>query len=167
MRHLIIDGYNVLRSSPRYSAFAERDLDAARERLISDLGARAAEGERVTVVFDGGGNPSSDGAPREVGGVTVVFSPSGVEADAVIEGLARGARDAAEEALVVTSDLTTRWTALGGTVTVLRSDTFAGELAGDERDWREHARRPRGASLSDRIEPDVRDRLSRMSRGEP
>jgi predicted RNA-binding protein with PIN domain len=166
VRRVIVDGYNVLRGTSRYADLARRDLDAARERLISDLGARAAEGEPVTVVFDGGSNPASDGEPRTAGGITVVFSPHGADADAVIEALAAQAREAGEEALVVTTDSATRWTALGGTVTVQRSDAFADELAGDEKSWREHARDGGGVTVSDRIDPATRARLSRMSRGE-
>jgi len=84
MRRLIIDGYNLLRGTPRYSGLTERDIDTARERLIADLGARVADGADVTVVFDGGGNPESEGVPSDIGGITVIFSPYGVEADAVI-----------------------------------------------------------------------------------
>jgi hypothetical protein len=67
---------------------------------------------------------------------------------------------------VVTTDNATRWTALGGTVAVQRSDAFADELAGDESAWREHAGDGGGATISDRIDPATRAMLSRMSRGE-
>lgn len=166
MGRVIVDGYNLLLGSARYAALAARDLDAARIRLIADLGARAAEGEPVTVVFDGAGNPTSDGEPLSIGGVTVVFSPYGVDADTVIEAMAAQAREAGEAALVVTTDAATRWTALGGTVTVQRSDAFADELASDEDGWQEHAGRPHRATVSDRMDPDTRSRLSRISRGE-
>lgn len=166
MRRLIVDGYNLLHCAPRYAALLARDVDAARDRLIADLGARAASDEHVTVVFDGAGNPASDGTPHEIGGVTVVFSPAGREADAVVESLAAEARDAGVQALVVTSDGATRWTSLGGSVSVVRSETFAHELAQDDADWREHAGRRRTGTLADRMDPATRDRLSRMSRGE-
>jgi predicted RNA-binding protein with PIN domain len=161
-----VDGYNVLRGSARYAELVARDLDAARERLIADLGARVAEGEPVTVVFDGAGNPGSDGEPLSVGGVTVVFSPYGIDADTVIEAMAAQAREAGERTLVVTTDAATRWTALGGAVTVQRSDTFADELASDEDGWREHAGRPQRDTVSDRMDASTRSRLSRISRGE-
>lgn len=164
MRRVIIDGHNVLCGAPRYADIAERDIDAARERLISDLGARAAEGDSVTVVFDGGGNSSSDGRSDEVGGVTVIFSPYGVEADTVIEALAAAAREVGEPAEVVTSDGATRWTAAGGSVTVTRASSFARELADDEASWRQAEARPRRrTTVSDTVDDGTRQRLDRLA----
>lgn len=167
VRRLIVDGYNLLHGTPRYAKVVERDIDAARDRLIADLGARAAEGEDVTVVFDGAGNPMSDGQPRLVGGVTVVFSPHGVDADSIIEGLAAEARRSGDEATVVTSDGATRWTAVGGPVVVSRSAGFAAELELDEAAWKEHAKgRAAGgrgrATVGDRLDETTRERLSRL-----
>jgi uncharacterized protein len=169
MGRLIVDGYNLLHGSTRYARMAERDLDAARERLIADLGARAAEGEDVTVVFDGAGNPVSDGQPHIVGGVRVIFSSAGTDADSVIEGLAAEARRCGDETMVVTSDGATRWTALGGSVVVSRSPGFAAELAQDESDWKEHANgrtagQRRRSTVEDRLDESTRDRLSRLRR---
>jgi predicted RNA-binding protein with PIN domain len=149
---------------PRYAALAERDLDAARDRLIADLGARAAEGEPVTVVFDGASNPSSTGEPAVVGGVTVIFSPAGTDADSVIEALAAEARAAGDATEVVTSDGATRATAMGGPVTVTRAATFARELEADEAEWREvHGSPRRTRTVADRIDDAVRARLDRMA----
>lgn len=164
MRQLIIDGYNVLHSVPKYAELAELDLDAARERLIADLGARAAEGQSVTLVFDGGLNPVSDGEPRSVGGVTVIFSPSGTDADSVIESLAAQARQAGHETEIVTSDGATRTTSMGGPVTVTRASTFARELASDESDWRERHEAPaKRRTVADRVDPETRAGLDRMA----
>jgi predicted RNA-binding protein with PIN domain len=164
VRRLIIDGYNLLLGTPRYSALAERDIDGARERLIADLGARVAEGEGVTVVFDGGGNPSSEGTPSQVGGVTVIFSPRGSEADAVIELLASAARDSGDRVEIVTSDSATRWAAGGGSVTVTRSAAFARELEGDETEWRRESDSPRRrATLADTLDAGVLARLDRLA----
>ena len=164
-RHLIIDGYNLLHGSGRYRAAAKRDLESATAALIADLGARAIEGQRVTVVFDGAGNPFSDGTPRTVGGVTVIYSPSGNDADSVIEALAAGAREAGEETEIVTSDVATRWTSLGGAVTVTRSSAFAAELADDDTEWREHrddeARRRH--TLADRLDSATEARLGELA----
>lgn len=163
MRRLIVDGYNLIHSTPRYSSLAERDVDAARERLISDLGARAAEGQEVIVVFDGGGNPASQGRPAQMGGVTVIFSPAGTDADAVIEGLAAEARQQGSETEVVTSDAATRWTSVGGSVVVIRSQAFGRELADDDAEWREHPDEPSPARLEQRIDPETRRRLERLT----
>jgi predicted RNA-binding protein with PIN domain len=164
-RHLIVDGYNLLMGSPRYAADTARDIDAARERLIADLGARATAGERITVVFDGASNPVSDGEPRSIAGVSVVFSPSGTDADSVIEALASQAREAGESTVIVTSDAATRWTSSGGSVTVMRAGVFARDLDDDEREWRERRTGSgRGRStVSDRLGHEVRTRLDDLS----
>jgi predicted RNA-binding protein with PIN domain len=164
VRSILVDGYNLLCGTPRYAALMDRDIDAARERLIADLGASASEGVSITVVFDGGGNPFSDGEPRDVGGVTVIFSPHGAEADAVIESLAAAARDAGEPVEVITSDGATRWTAGGGSVTVTRATTFARELADDEASWRREDEAPRRrTTVADSIDEGTRKRLDRLA----
>lgn len=164
MQRLIIDGYNLLRSVPRYAADVERDIDSARERLVGDLGARAAAGQDITVVFDGGGNPASGGEPASVGGVTVIFSPAGTDADSVIESLAAQAREEGVETEIVTSDADTRWTSMGGPVTVMRSGAFARELELDDEEWRERHHAPRGRRVvADRIDAETRARLDRMA----
>jgi uncharacterized protein len=167
VRQLIVDGYNVIRQTPRYAQLAENDLDTARAALVSDVAAFAHGEWRATVVFDGRNNPLSTGVPHAVAGITVVFSAAGTEADTVIEQLARAARDAGETATVVTSDAATQWTVLGTGIGRMPSPEFASELTESDREWREHA--PAGSvsgRLEDRIDADTRVRLARWARGE-
>jgi hypothetical protein len=166
MRTLIVDGYNVIRQTPPYSQLAETDLDAARAALVSDVAAYAHGEWRVTVVFDGHNNPLSDGQRHEVAGVTVVFSRFGVDADTVIEALARSARERGETTTVVTSDAQTQWAVLGGSVARMSSAEFSGELRDGGREWTEHA--PAGSTsgrLEDRIDAETKSRLWRWARG--
>ena len=166
MRALIVDGYNVIRQTPPYSTLAETDLDAARAALVSDVGAFAHGEYRAIVVFDGHNNEASTGVAHDVAGVTVIFSRFGVDADSVIESLARSARERGEETTVVTSDAQTQWTVLGGRVTRMSSAEFSGELREGSRAWAEHA--PAGdlkGRLEDRIEADTKLRLWRWARG--
>lgn len=166
MRTLIVDGYNVIRLTPPYSALAEHDLDAARAALVSDVGAFAHGEWEATVVFDGHSNPQSQGLPHDVGGVTVVFSRFGIDADAVIESLARAVRERGGEATVVTSDAQTQWTVLGGNVGRMSSAEFSDELRAGSREWAEHA--PSGdmkQRLENRVDAETRERLWRWARG--
>lgn len=164
---MIVDGYNVIHSDARYSAMAERDLDAARARLVADVSAWAtSQGVAAVVVFDGGGDSSSDGAPHLVAGIEVRFSQAGADADSVVEGLARMARDAEDEAVVATSDAATQWASMGKGVTRMSAAEFVREIAGSPAEWREHT--PAGSRRSridDRIDPAVRDELARWARG--
>jgi len=96
----------------------------------------------------------------------VIFSRYGCDADSVIESLSRTAREAGDDAVVVTSDAQTQWTVLGGSVTRMSSAEFATEIRSEDAEWRDHA--PAGSSkgrLEDRIDSEVRDRLSRWARG--
>lgn len=167
MKVLIVDGYNVIRLTPPYRDLAEADLDSARTALISDIGAYAQDHMRATVVFDGAANRRSDGLPHSIAGVTVVFSPYGVEADTVIESLARSARERGDEVEVVTSDAQTQWAVMGGGVARRSSKEFSGELREGEREWREHnPRGRRSVRIEDVLDPETRERLARWARGE-
>lgn len=166
VRILIVDGYNVIRQTPPYSHLAEHDLDSARAALISDVAA-FAQGEYVaTVVFDGHNNPLSKGLAHQIAGVTVVFSRYGIEADSVIELLARAARERGDTAVVVTSDAQMQWAVMGGGVGRMSSAEFSGELRDGGAEWREHA--PAGSSrgrIEERIDPVTASTLARWARG--
>ncbi len=166
MRHLIVDGYNVLHADAVYERLAERDVDAARARLVEDVSAWAAGESRAFVVFDGAGNPASTGRPHHVAGVAVVFSPSGVEADSVIESLAHRFRAEGHDVVVATSDAQTQYAVMGAGAVRMSSAELAREL---QRDREETSARgesgSRSGRLEERIDPRVRDVLSRWARG--
>lgn len=168
-RLLIVDGYNVIRATPPYRDLADRgDMDAARAALVSDVAAFADREWEATVVFDGGGNPLSTGDSHEMLGVTIIFSAHGVEADAVIEGLANRSRARSAETLVVTSDAQTQWAVMGGSVSRRSSGEFASDLRDSDEEWRRNA--PAGSAsrrIEDAVSPDVRATLERWARGEP
>jgi predicted RNA-binding protein with PIN domain len=119
------------------------------------------------VVFDGGANEHSRGLPHTAAGITVMFSRYGMDADTVVEGMAREEREKGVPTEVVTSDAQTQWAVLGGSVVRRSSVEFADELRSTERDWREYSKR-RGARgrVEDLIDPAVRATLSRWARGE-
>lgn len=166
MSRFIIDGYNVIGSSDPYRSLAARDIDTARARLVEDLTALTAPDRHITVVFDGAGNPSSDGTPHHVAGVAVFFSRTGESADTLIEALAARSRERAEETFVVTSDAQTQWTVMGGPVTRMSSAEFVREMIADTAERREHlSPEGRRGRLEERIDPSVRAILARWARG--
>jgi predicted RNA-binding protein with PIN domain len=172
MRVLLVDGYNVLRSSGAYSHLTAETPDhthdafnRARQTLISDVATFAGRDFEATVVFDGGGNPASTGEPRIIAGVAVVFSPAGTSADSVIEGLARAAVEKGREVLVVTSDAATQWTVLGKKVTRMSAAGFVDEMTGVHQEVREVAERQGGKrTFAERIDSATREALERMVR---
>lgn len=163
---LIVDGYNVIGSEPSYATSALRDLESARAMLVRDAASFAAGAWRCTVVFDGAGNPTSDGVPHGVAGVTVVFSPHGRSADTVVEGLAARARERGEEVTVVTSDAATQFAVMREGVSRMSSREFAGVMAEEasEKGGRAVSGGRRGP-VEDRIDPVVRERLREWARG--
>lgn len=165
-RHrLIVDGYNVMYAHPEYGPLARSDIDTARARLVGDIATLASADDRVTVVFDGGGNPHSDGVPHHIGGLTVLFSPAGTTADTVIEALAQRAREREEEVMVITSDHATRDVVRSGSVSIRSAESFINDLDDARREHSEATRPVRKAVLSERIDPSVSAILARWARG--
>ena len=168
---LIVDGYNVLRSGSRYRFMRQQPdytfekYNQVREALISDVAAFAgSEYQSVTVVFDAAENAESAGKVQKVGRVRVVFSPYGSTADKVIEKLAHDAREANYEVLVVTSDATIQDTVFGGMVTRMSANGFSNEIEDlhDEAKADEQARTRRKATIADRLDEDVVDKLKAL-----
>ena len=173
-QYLIVDGYNVIRNNERY---ADMGIDyeggagwnKAREALINDAAQLAQEAyERCTVVFDGAGNPASTGAPRRVAGIDVVFSPSGVSADSVIERLAHDARENGFEVVVVSSDFTIQSTVFGGGVTRMSAAGFCIDTCEVEAERKVIARSASSEkrTIAERIDAETLAKLEAIVRGE-
>lgn len=176
-RVLVVDGYNVIRDSPRYRRLIDEDLAGpilhdvymrARTALIADVAAFAQGSYEATVVFDGFGNPDPERPPLRSAGVNVVFSPSGVEADTVIERLVTERREAGCEVTVITSDAGVQSTVFGDGVVRLSSRMFDNEARAmneqiAERSVAPFTGGPVHATVADRLPADLRARLKEMS----
>ena len=166
---LIVDGYNVLRSGSRYKQIAGPDytddtFNNARETLINDVVSFAGHEWGAVIVFDGARNKFSTGNAESVGGVRIMFSPSGQSADKVIEKLAHDARERGVEALVVTSDATIQDTVFGGGVDRMSANDFSWEmnnlLVENELDATPHISKKN--TVADRIDPSMLAKLEAM-----
>lgn len=168
MRHLIIDGYNVIRQTNPYLALAERDdFELACEALVSDVASYVDPQRKVTVVFDGTGNKFSTGEPQILAGVTVIYSAYGTVADSVIEKIARKERARGVEVEVVTSDAQLQWTVMGQTVTRTSSREFAEQLHVGHDELKEaSAQSYKKVTVGDRISPQAAELLRRIRDGE-
>jgi predicted RNA-binding protein with PIN domain len=124
-KHLLVDGPNILHAWPELRALLRRDRDAARSQLVLRLAAiHDAEGVRVTLVFDGRGPELIIERPSHQETLTVLFTPSKLTADDVIEQLiARAADPSACE--VATADQAERRTAEGLGAAVLTPEDLA------------------------------------------
>ena len=140
----LFDGYNLLHASDR------SDPDELVDLLASFV---AARGVRGVVVFDG------SGAEREVGPLSVRFA---AHADDLLERLAAENRGS-EQVCIVSSDHAVRRVS-GQEVRKLTSRQFLAEL--EPASHREVEQRGSGARLGDRLDPETRERLERLRRGE-
>jgi hypothetical protein len=99
---LVIDGYNVIRRSPRLAPLDRRDLEEGRDALLAALSAyRRVKGHRITVVFDGWERGGTSEKAAMVAGVRVVFSGRGDRAD---QAILRLVEKAPAGSVVITSD---------------------------------------------------------------
>ena len=176
-RVLVVDGYNVIRESRAYRKLIDEDLTdpllhdvyvRAREALLADVAAFAQGTYEATVVFDGFGNPDPERPPLRTAGVNVVFSPSGVEADTVIERMVAEERAAGSAVTVITSDAGVQSTVFGENVTRLSSRMFDNETTVMNEHIAEmriapHTGGPIRATVADRVPPDIRAQLKQMT----
>ncbi len=134
---LVVDGYNVIFGTPRYEALVDepargsRDhdpFDRARELLVSDVAAFAQGRYEPVIVFDAAGNVNPDHPELRRAGVRMIFSPTGVTADTVIERLVTECRHEMREVTVITSDNAIRATVGGIPVTRISSSMLAHEI---------------------------------------
>lgn len=99
--HLVIDGYN-LTGVMAISAQTTADLEGVRDELIKRLQAyKRLKGHRITVVFDGKRSGSLSRAKMHQGGIEVIFSKDGEEADQILREMAKKERHGIT---IVTSD---------------------------------------------------------------
>jgi uncharacterized protein len=100
--HLIVDGYNVIRQSPRLQFLDAMDLQRGREALLELLAHyRRRSHHQITVVFDGWQHGDLKESRDRHQGLAIIYSRRGERADEVIKRLLHQER---ERALVVTSD---------------------------------------------------------------
>jgi predicted RNA-binding protein with PIN domain len=140
----LFDGYNLMHAG----TFNDRG------ELVDTLASYVAgRGARGVVVFDGVGEE------RAIGPLQVRFT---AHADDLLERLAAENR-ASERVCVVSSDHAVRWTS-GQEVRKVASRVFLEELAPVQHV--DHEQRGGGGRVGDRLDPDVRERLERLRRGE-
>ena len=154
-RCLIIDGNNLLHQREAWVQAARRDFETARRCLVQELESCAGVlADRIVVVFDGVSGPRK--LPQPSGSpVEVVFSPSHLTADSLIERFAFKI-GVGQDVLVVTSDRLERDTVEAVGVATSSCLTFIEvldrELARLRRTLRAttaHARAKSGAKLGD------------------
>ena len=140
----LFDGYNLLHAG---------DFSDPRELVDTLASFVAARGVRGVVVFDGAEEE------RQVGQLLVRYA---AHADDLLERLAAQHRGA-ELVCIVSSDDAVRRVS-GQEVRKLTSRLFLADL--EPAGHREREQRGSGSRVGERLDPDVRERLERLRRGE-
>jgi len=170
---LIVDGYNVIRSSSLYRAhendpawdddFSDAPINPPRERLINDVSSFSAQRyTRVVVVFDGAGNEFSEGEITHEAGMDIIYSPFGKSADSVIEEIVFQTIEDGGEVVVVSSDATVQTTVFKGKVTRMSAEDFGREVTISHRDLEEHFVPTVKNTVEDRLDEKTRLKLQAL-----
>ena len=128
-RYYVVDGYNVIFDWDELHALADRDLSAARERLMDTLcGWAAFTRTQVVLVFDGYKVPCSLGEKLDYRGIHVVYTKERETGDMYIERFLQqvGKND---HVRVVTSDGLIRLSAVRTGVMRMSSAEFGRQVA--------------------------------------
>jgi predicted RNA-binding protein with PIN domain len=150
-RHLLVDGSNIAHAWPELRTMLARSRPAAHARLERALSTiHDHEGVRVTLVFDGSGKELDLRCPSASQTFSVVRTPTGMPADAFIEGWV-GRSVPASDCWVATGDMAEGRTieGLGGhwispddlSAWVRRSEAMmgsnlAGRVRANDRNWK-------------------------------
>lgn len=102
MAHIIIDGYNLIRSSLLLNLSGPLSLEQERMTLIQKLSHyRKLKGHQITVVFDASRTENVGVTEDRIEGIKVLYSEMRQTADAIMIDLARRLKD---QVMIVTSD---------------------------------------------------------------
>lgn len=110
---LLVDGYNIIGAWPELRELKDKDLSAARDRLIERMAEyQAYTGFRVIIVFDA---HFVKGIERKYKNskVEIIFTKENESADERIEKLAIDLNNIKTQIHVATSDYTEQWVIFG------------------------------------------------------
>ena len=169
---LVVDGYNVIHCAPRYEKLVydhsddpySNDVhDMARTALIADVAAFAQGRYEAVIVFDGAGNVSDSRPNLPKAGCRIVFSPTGVSADTVVQQLCTEARAEGRACSVVTSDSTIQAVVMGKGVNRISSRMLVDEIKQIDRDVAEAEEAPQiKMTLGSRLSADSLAKLKAL-----
>ncbi|MEH7108924.1 MULTISPECIES: NYN domain-containing protein [Bacillaceae] len=110
---LLVDGYNIIGAWPELRVLKDKDLPAARDRLIEKMAEyQAYSGFRVIIVFDAHYVKGTE-KKYQNHKVEVIFTKENETADERIEKMAISLNNRMTQIHVATSDFTEQWTIFG------------------------------------------------------
>ena len=110
---LLVDGYNIIGSWPELQELKNKDLAAARDRLVEKMAEfQGYTGYKVIVVFDAYGVQGLEKKYKNYQ-IEVIFTKENETADERIEKLAIALSNRRTQIHVATSDFTEQWAIFG------------------------------------------------------
>jgi predicted RNA-binding protein with PIN domain len=110
---LLVDGYNIIGAWPELRRLKEKDLAAARDRLVEKMAEyQGYSGYRVIIVFDAHFVQGTEKIYKNYN-VEVIFTKENESADERIERMAIGMNNRRTQIHVATSDFTEQWAIFG------------------------------------------------------
>jgi predicted RNA-binding protein with PIN domain len=110
---LLVDGYNIIGSWPELQELKNKDLAAARDRLVEKMAEfQGYTGYKVIVVFDAYGVQGLEKKYKNYQ-IDVIFTKENETADERIEKLAIALSNRKTQIHVATSDFTEQWAIFG------------------------------------------------------
>jgi uncharacterized protein len=110
---LLVDGYNIIGSWPELQELRNKDLAAARDRLVEKMAEfQGYTGYKVIVVFDAYGVQGLEKKYKNYQ-IDVIFTKENETADERIEKLAIALSNRRTQIHVATSDFTEQWAIFG------------------------------------------------------
>lgn len=110
---LLVDGYNIIGSWPELCELKNKDLAAARDKLVEKMAEyQGYSGFKVIVVFDAYGVQGIEKKYKNYQ-LDVIFTKKNETADECIEKLAIALSDRKTQIHVATSDFTEQWAIFG------------------------------------------------------
>ena len=126
MVHILIDGYNLIRSSASLTKMESASLEKGRLALIYRLAEyKKMKGHTITVVFDAALTDNLSVEEDRKAGIRILYSEMGQKADEVIIKLARQLKD---KTVVVSSDREIQQAARLAGAGVMESQEFEKKL---------------------------------------
>jgi predicted RNA-binding protein with PIN domain len=159
VRHIIVDGYNVIRADARLQSLERVSLEHAREVLVRTLASspRLANDD-VVVVFDGARGTRSHVHGHRMGRIQLLYSARGQTADDVIIAHARSLAPGAH-VVVVSNDVEVREHCRAEGCDISGSENLLGQIPG--------AVKTRPFAQVQDLESEMRGTLSTEKRGNP
>ncbi len=164
--YLIVDGYNIIGAWPELQALKEENLEYARVRLIEILSAHAALSKRIVIlVFDAYQVKKNSGSREMIQGIEVIYTKENVTADMAIERLTAQIPKH-QKVFVATSDRLQQETIWGKGAFRISAMELKREVEQAEKERKPHYTPQLYVSnrLEDRIDPEVRRKLEKISK---